>query len=295
MFGNRYSLNNHNPTVYRKDDVGDLIEGAGDFVSDEILDPLGDVGTFLWNEVLEPVYDFHVDLYFDAHDYLLDSLDYVTDDIMGFSGVWDYAYDVNRGSKWIAKGIGDGNWDAIKAGAMVAVAITITALTLGSGAQVGAALAQTAFSMGVTNATVLMASYYVASSLAIGTLGLIMSIYNISSNLAMIGQMIATGNLYNALKSFQVIRDAMNLAFVNTWINGSMGLWMAGGILYDAPRAGDLMFNPSGSLATTKFLGLEGHNQDNWYEWNNGRYHDFQSKILNITTGTPFYAVAPLR
>lgn len=42
--------------------------------------------------------------------------------------------------------------------------------------------------------------------------------------------------------------------------SGDMGDWMAGGRMYDSPRAGNVLFNPIGNLNTTVFLGLENQN-----------------------------------
>ena len=43
-------------------------------------------------------------------------------------------------------------------------------------------------------------------------------------------------------------------------INHDVNRWMAGGTLYDAPRAGNILFNPIGDLNTVRFLGVEDKN-----------------------------------
>lgn len=48
--------------------------------------------------------------------------------------------------------------------------------------------------------------------------------------------------------------------FLNLHISGDIGDWMAGGNMYDSPRAGNILFNPLGSLNTTVFLGLDNQN-----------------------------------
>lgn len=48
--------------------------------------------------------------------------------------------------------------------------------------------------------------------------------------------------------------------FLNLYTSGDMGDWMAGGNMYDSPRAGNILFNPLGSLNTTVFLGLDNQN-----------------------------------
>lgn len=48
--------------------------------------------------------------------------------------------------------------------------------------------------------------------------------------------------------------------FLSLYTSGDMGDWMAGGNMYDSPRAGNILFNPLGSLNTTVFLGLNNQN-----------------------------------
>ena len=52
--------------------------------------------------------------------------------------------------------------------------------------------------------------------------------------------------------------DAKQVIALNS--TGQMNRWMAGGDLYDAPRAGDVMFNVAGNLNTVRFLGLQDTN-----------------------------------
>lgn len=56
------------------------------------------------------------------------------------------------------------------------------------------------------------------------------------------------------------IRQDTN-GFSNIFLNGDINSWMAGGSLYDAPRAGDVMFNVMGNMNTVRFLGLEDTNK----------------------------------
>jgi len=53
----------------------------------------------------------------------------------------------------------------------------------------------------------------------------------------------------------QDIRSSLVLNTTN-----ELNRWMAGGDLYDAPRAGDVLFNPIGDMNTVKFLGLQNKN-----------------------------------
>ena len=49
--------------------------------------------------------------------------------------------------------------------------------------------------------------------------------------------------------------------FTNLLLSGDINSWMAGGNLYDAPRAGDVMFNILGNMNTVRFLGIEDTNR----------------------------------
>ena len=49
--------------------------------------------------------------------------------------------------------------------------------------------------------------------------------------------------------------------FSQLFLSGDINSWMAGGDLYDAPRAGDVMFNVIGNMNTVRFLGLEDTNK----------------------------------
>ena len=88
--------------------------------------------------------------------------------------------------------------------------------------------------------------------------------------------------------------DANRLDYTNDWINGSMNMWMAGGVLYDAPRAGDSMFHVDGDLNTTKFLSKPDYNQTTWSDWNTGQYHSYNKKVFGNMAGDEFFAVSPL-
>ena len=269
--------------------------GCGGFIEDAIKDVgdfIGDASTEIWNEVVEPVYDAAVDVLYETTDFAIDALDFVADDILGVSGAFDMLYDVNEGLHWIAHGIGDGNWDAIKAGAMIAAAIVITIMTLGAGAGVGASLAQAAFAMGITSAQVLMTAYYIGVVVSIAST--IYSLYGIAVSVAQIGEIVKNGGIYNLTTHLQKMKDTMNLAFTNAFINGSMNLWRAGGVLYDAPKAGDVQFNVTGNLNTVRFLGIEDKNTNDWHSWTNDKYHDFSSKTFGSMAGDMFFSVKPI-
>lgn len=48
--------------------------------------------------------------------------------------------------------------------------------------------------------------------------------------------------------------------FASLIYSGDMSDWMAGGVMYDSPRAGNILFNITGNLNTTVFMGLENKN-----------------------------------
>ena len=54
------------------------------------------------------------------------------------------------------------------------------------------------------------------------------------------------------------IQDTKSYITLNT--SNEMNRWMAGGDLYDAPRAGDVLFNVAGNLNTVRFLGIQDTN-----------------------------------
>ena len=53
-------------------------------------------------------------------------------------------------------------------------------------------------------------------------------------------------------------QDSISHIILNT--TGEINRWMPGGDLYDAPRAGDVLFNVAGDLNTVRFLGLQDSN-----------------------------------
>jgi hypothetical protein len=65
---------------------------------------------------------------------------------------------------------------------------------------------------------------------------------------------------YIYLSAIEEKNKRINQNYVSMALDGSMNDWMAGGLYYDAPRAGGVTFNPMGSMNTTVFLGLENKN-----------------------------------
>lgn len=66
------------------------------------------------------------------------------------------------------------------------------------------------------------------------------------------------GEMYPRFIADSAQQDTNNFFDLNS--SGDIGDWMAGGSMYDSPRAGDILFNPMGNLNTTVFLGLENKN-----------------------------------
>ena len=319
MFCSKYSLHNNNPVVYCKDDVGDLIDGGVDIVKDDIIDPIGDLGTDIYHtgedayhdtvdyleddllddigdigtnayhsveDAVSDIYDTVNDAIYDIETFTFRTVDFVMDKGLGISGSTKFLRNLSTGVHAILRGIGDGNWQAIKMGIMIAVLVVVTILSWGAASPYLAA----ALAYGVPTAgaalLVTLAVISVASS--------IYSIYGMAVSIADIGEAIRNGSTAGVIKAAMESKAQMDLAFVNGWINGSMNMWMAGGILYDSPRAGDVLFNVTGSQKTTKFLNIQGSNSNNWQAWDIGRYHDYQKKVFGNLAGSDFFAVSPL-
>ena len=87
------------------------------------------------------------------------------------------------------------------------------------------------------------------------------------------------------------VEQQQRLGFTNDFINGKKHLWMAGGDLYDSPKAGDMLFNVTGNLNTTAFLGLENKNDSVWSQWQRGMYGDLHKKTFGNMAGDNFFSI----
>lgn len=67
-------------------------------------------------------------------------------------------------------------------------------------------------------------------------------------------------NLYDALYAIDEHSKKVNREYVSMYMDGTLNDWMAGGAMYDSPRAGNELFNPIGNLNTVTFLGIENKN-----------------------------------
>jgi len=232
-----------------------VVDVVSDFVDDVV-----EVVVEAVQDVFEVINDFRHDF----NEVLFDALNDITLD----QGIFDFALDINTASR--------GTWDAAIAGDLKAILyIAITGVSLMTGTY---AIATNSFSSALS---------------IVEILGSMSNIISTMSSLMITGS-ISVLEYINMKNTLDGIVNAMNLAFVNSWINGSMNFWMAGGILYDSPKAGDILFNPTGDLNTTKFLNIPNKNSNAWMKWNSGKMHDFQKSTFGNLAGNEFFAVAPL-
>lgn len=307
--------------------VGDYItigregmESIGDTTLDIILNPLEDPTS----TILDPfqVFQDQLDIFTDAleeswRDVVLPSFDLLTESSFTFTetylqykkntfGLLNYgddlkwAEDMNGAMRWLGHEAVKGNYQAIRMIATIIVSVLLTVFSAGAlsgqaGGAIGAILGTVAGSM--TAAQVVVVVSYIAYTLTM-IASTIYGIYSLALSVADLGRMIEENGLASTMsslnQSLKNARAAMDLAFVNGFINGSMNLWMAGGLLYDAPRAGGLMFNPSGNMNTTKFLNMQETNQNEWYKWTKGNKADLVTSNYGSLAGHTFFSVAPI-
>ncbi len=284
--GSRYSSHYEHPIVYNKS----VVDAVVDIVED-VVDTAVDVATDIYEDVIEPVANLAIDLTVDLFDALVfEPLEIILDPI-GLGGIVDTAEDFLTGVAYLTSETLAGNWSAA---GQLAVIIGSVALTIATfGATSTATLATlSAYNLGVTSTLVLNTIYY--TTLYAGMASAIYSIYGIVISTAELGAIVSAGGTTSLFIQLNAMKNAMNLAFVSSWINGSMNFWMAGGVLYDAPRAGDVLFNPTGNMNTTKFLNIPDRNSNLWMKWESGRMHDFQKSVFGNLAGNEFFAVSPL-
>jgi len=229
--------------------------GAVDAVKD-IVDAVIDIHVDFIDTVLTP--DVVVDVILDVAEVTTDTLTLgLVDDLT--DTVFDFARNVNIGIEYLTDQALTGDLGAIGQLAIVAGSIALTIASFGATAPATSAVLA-GMSAGVTSGATALALF---NTVMVATMTMsIYSLYGIVISFAELGAMIARGGLIRLFNQLNAIKDAMNLTTVNSWVNGTMGRWMAGGVLYDAPRAGDLLFNPTGTQNTTKFLGLQDTNSN---------------------------------
>lgn len=279
------------------DFVDNTIDATVNLTVDLVTDPeafLDDIGegvTNFYKEVVQPIGDFAIDATYEVFNALVYEPFEALLTPIGQEGIIKDIQYAHQGINYLAHQTLDGNW---KAALQLAVVIGLVWLTVASmGATSGATTAVTgAYAAGVTSTAVLMTAYY--GVLYIGLAMSIYSLYGITVALSDLGKIISAGGTTSFFRELANQADAMRLSFVNSWINGRMNLWMAGGVLYDSPRAGDVLFNPTGDLNTTQFLSRPDTNSNTWSKWNNGEMHDFQSSVNGNLAGDEFFSISPI-
>ena len=273
--------------------VKDIFSGAVDIVKDTI-DLAVDITEHTTKGILNVAQGDFSGAWDEAQEMGHDIVDYTTDitntqlgvidsafETIGISGSVNFLQNMNTGAAWIGHGVIEGNKDALKAGAMIAISLVVTWITWNPYALANA-----------VGSVVALSEVAAIALIAAGYAMTIYTVYGIALSIEQIGRFISNPSLLLAYA--QRIKDSMNLAFTTGFINGSMNYWMAGGALYDAPKAGDVMFRPNGHLGTTRFLGLQDKNNSTWSSWSDGKYHDYQRKIFGNLAGDHFFSVSPI-
>ena len=87
--------------------------------------------------------------------------------------------------------------------------------------------------------------------------------------------------------SYAYVSSAEALNFIQ---DGSVNDWMAGGNLYDSPRAGNVFFNVTGDMNTVRFLGLQ---DKNFNPHLNRKLNGMAElhKMLGVTAGSKGFSV----
>ncbi|MGB3988527.1 MAG: SPASM domain-containing protein [Minisyncoccales bacterium] len=238
-----------------------------------IYDPISDAVYDYRDEIIAPIYDYAtynlIELTYGFVDIQLDLIDKALSSV-GIEGSMQFLQNFNTGMKYITHGVAKGDTKSIAVAVMIVAAVATVIITAGAASTlmsalvgemgVGAAIAAGS----LTAMEVTIYSAYIAFEFAT----IASAMYGIYTTAAVVEQlghdiekygMSAISNfLYNAAE----MKKAIDAAYVSASINGSMSLWMAGGELYDAPRAGNVLFNPAGNLNTVRFLGLEDRNKN---------------------------------
>lgn len=241
-------------------------------------------------DILKDMAHHTVNLLYEVTGETLDIVDEIFSAV-GIEGSMKFLQNLNEGANYLAHGILNGDWDAIKAGALIAIMVVITWFTAGATAdRASMFIVNILGEYLITNAVALQVIYYstIIAQIAFATYGALLPI-------AEIGKAVVRGNVAPIFKVASDMRAAMNLSLVTSAINNTKDRWMAGGDLYDAPRAGDVLFNPTGVQNTTKFLGLQDQNI-NSYITNNvlGYGHEPHRKVYGSFAGEVNFSVNSL-
>ena len=205
---------------------------------------------------------------FDVTDFGLDAIDLGFQQL-GVKGSVNFLKDVSTGLEYTTSGVIDGDPESIAMAAVIAISIAS-----GVGALSNASMWSTAGSdwaeivasgsaAAMSSADVAYTSFVIAQELA-SIVSSVYGVYTTAEMVATLGEEIqnyGTGAIYDFLNSSYKKSKAIQTSYLNSFIDGSINDWMAGGKLYDAPRAGNIMFNVLGNMNTVRFLGREDTNK----------------------------------
>jgi len=196
-------------------------------------------------DVIKEVNHIAIDAVVDVHIELTELAGSTTDALVGSEFEAGTLVNAAEGARWVSHGIVEGDKNAILMGAILAASIALAVLSAGA-------------------ATGLVMT-------AIAYISVAYTIYNVTMTLAELGEMITQrpdlfydsyGNLTMQYmhEYWQSMRDAMNLNIALGFITGSIYNWYPGQLLYDAPRAGDILFAADGAQDTVMFYGGQNNN-----------------------------------
>ena len=259
------------------------IEKEARRIRDDIIDEVERIDDNLedfYNDAIEPFLNDIIDFFDDLYEFNMDVIDSVFE-FFGVSGATNFLRDLNSGLSNIAKGVLAGDWDAIKAAGMLAIAIIITVVTWNPYLLVNTAGSVMALSQSVQ--TALLAAGYASS---------IYTVYSIALPVSIIGKYI--NNPMKLIEYAEGYANSLRESFVTYIVNGSYFLWLPGQPLYDSQKAGDIRFNVTGSLATTKFLWMEDKNSNEWISWRDGGKGDFSEDFFGNLAGDRFFSISKI-
>ena len=180
---------------------------------------------------------------------------------VGVKGSTQYGKDMVTATRYLAHGMLDAEWQAWKMAIILAALIFVSWLLGGlDGGGMAMAMANTIIiTFEITSYAAIVITVMATTVLAMAYVA-----YSITSPLAAIGRQIRHGGMNSVRMSAQSMERSMMMSTANSYIFGEMGEWMAGGSLYDSPRAGGVLLNPTGSQNTTRFLRMQDMNMNHY-------------------------------
>lgn len=261
------------------DDVKDEYDRFEDTVKQEVFTPVQE----FFEPVVEPIEEAGRDIYQEV-------IEPIEEESRRFERRIE---DIGKGLEYLTKESFDGNWKAALGLTVSIASIVLAGYSLYKAFSAAFDVAGLFSDFGGENLLSGFVSATIYATAVVGIVSLaIYSIYSVVMQFADLGE--ALRNMKNAPQIAERIQNQMRLDYTSSWINGSMGLWMAGGMLYDAPRAGDVQFKPDGNLNTLVFLGKQNLNTSKFGMYQHGhigRYNDMRMPHL---AGHEFFSVKPL-